>query len=192
MKIAAVFAAALVLASCQIAYDSERGWYDPTEGQTNVIDTSSPSLSSRVALFQVQVDRNLQHVFDATEVHAVWRAKFDALADMQTVGQSKVDKAQREEAEGKYIYFRIGDATRAHLRIHTKTAWKSLQGKPTQATLLVLTAQVGTRESKRTLTLEGRGLGFGGKVFPDSTFQQKLVDDELQRMAQDVRDLIWR
>lgn len=188
----ALLVALTTIAGCHLSYTSDKGWHDPTQNAVsqNPAEHDEPAvgsgLSNRVALFRVTIDRNLQKVFTVPQVHKAWKQKFKNSSGYSVVRQKNVDRAEKNEAKGKYIYFEIGDATRVHLNVGTRTRWKSAQGKPVQATQLVLTAKVGKRGELQTITVDGMFVGFEGKVFPDSTFQKKLIENELQAMFDKV------
>lgn len=181
-------AVVLVAPGCNIPITMEDGQPDRS-GSPPAAEAKPRTSGGDVALFQVTVSKDLAKVLPADKLHADWRAKFEKDPAFRVVDQKSVDKAQKDEAKGRYLYFQIGDATRVHLYVGTKKAWKSHAAAkgPVQATMLTLIAEVGKRDNLEKINLEGRGLGFDGKVMVSSTVYDKIVAEDLEKMAAQVK-----
>jgi hypothetical protein len=187
-----VLAVTQVAGGCQTTQSQRGGWPVVEQQGEKKAETKAAKprgYNSQVAIFQITMDSNLKKTLDRKKLHKTWSKMFSKDSKFRVVKQSKVDSAAKDEKKGKYVYFKLGDATRIHLHVGTTTAWKSLQGAkgPQKATLLKLTAQVGTKDEKETITITGRGVGLGGKVWPSSTLFDKVVAQELTDMANQVK-----
>ena len=142
-----------------------------------------------VALFQVSVSKDLRNVLPPGKLHKSWRDVFRSGGGYRLVSQKSVDKAEDEEKDGKYFYWRIADAYRVHLQVQTKKAWKSHKAAkgPVRATMLELVARAGRKDNLSTFRVEGRGLGFDGKVIVGKDVYDKIVAEDLPKIAQQVK-----
>ena len=134
---------------------------DPSNSKLHVILARGEQEKGtvRVALFRPAVTPQMSKTVDAVKLFALWRAEFENDGRIDLVSQRKVDKAGRDEAKGKYNFFRLGNAARVHCVVShkMKAGFDRRQRKIVRMPVMVLTATVESKVTgmKQQFSVEG-------------------------------------